>query len=119
MTIPELIVSVLVLVAALCVVLTAVALWRAPDALSRINVLGVTVAVACPLMIVAHVVYDSATAGFDWWQVLRALVAIAGLWVIASVGSFVMGRSVYGISVADPGSAPSVPASSEAEPHAR
>lgn len=70
---------------------TTVALWRAPDALTRINLMGPTVGVALPLLILAHLLSDP----FDWHNLLRGVIAIAALWVVAAVASFVIARSVH------------------------
>ena len=43
MTIAEIIASILLVVATVLVIGTAIALWRAPDALTRVNLLGPTV----------------------------------------------------------------------------
>ncbi|MCZ9309930.1 Na+/H+ antiporter subunit G [Corynebacterium uberis] len=101
MTIAEIIISAIVVVATVLIVATAVALWRAPGPLTRVNLLGPTTSVALPLLIAAKLLRDWTTAGFDLHNFLRAVLAIAGLWVIAAVGSFYMGRAVYGVSVED------------------
>ena len=58
MAISEIIASVLLIIATLLVVATVVSLWRAPDALTRANLLGPTVGLAVPLIIVAKLVVD-------------------------------------------------------------
>ena len=101
MTLAEIVVAALVVVAAFMTVATAVAQWRAPDALTRVNLMGPLVGVAVPLVIVAKLIWDWSSQGFDLNNVLRALFAVAGVWVVASVGSFYMGRSIYGVTVVD------------------
>lgn len=101
MTIAELIVAALVIVATALIVATAVALWRAPDALTRVNLMGPTTSVALPLIIVAKVLLDASTGALDANNLIRAILAIAGLWIIAAVGSFYIGRSIYGVRVVD------------------
>ena len=49
MTIAEIIVAVLVVVATICVVATTILQLRAPDALTRVNLLGPLVVVAFPI----------------------------------------------------------------------
>lgn len=83
--------TVLVIAACIFIVGTTVALWRAPDALTRINLMGPTVGVALPLLILAHLFNDP----FDWHNLIRAVIAIAALWVVAAVASFYIARSVY------------------------
>lgn len=101
MTIPEIIVSVLVVLATVMVVATAIAMWRAPDALTRVNLLGPTVGVAFPLLLTGKLIIDWSTTGFDLNNFIRAVLAIAGVWIVASVGSYYMGRSIYGVTVVD------------------
>ena len=101
MTIPEIIASILLVVATVLVIATAIALWRAPDALTRVNLLGPTVGLAVPLLLVAKVVVDFAENGVSLWSLIKVMIACFGVWIIASVGSFYMGRSIYGVTVTD------------------
>ena len=101
MTITEIIVSVLVVLATVMVVATAVAMWRAPDALTRVNLMGPVVGVGVPLLLVGKLIMDWSTTGFDLNNFIRAIVAIAGVWVVASVGSYYLGRSIYSVTVVD------------------
>ncbi|GAB3944413.1 Na+/H+ antiporter subunit G [Corynebacterium tapiri] len=101
MSLVEIIVAILVIFATFMVVATVFAQWRAPDALTRANLMGPTVAVAFPVLIVAKLIYDIAEHGFDLHDFLRALLAIAGAWIVASVGSFYLARSIYGVTVVD------------------
>ena len=101
MTIAEIIASILLVVATVLVIGTAIALWRAPDALTRVNLLGPTVGLAVPLLLVAKLVVDFAESGFSLWSLIKVMIACFGVWIIASVGSFYMGRSIYGVTVTD------------------
>ncbi|MTD91028.1 Na+/H+ antiporter subunit G [Corynebacterium hiratae] len=101
MTIAEIIASILLVVATILVIATAIALWRAPDALTRVNLLGPTVGLAVPLLLVAKLVVDFAENGFSLWSLIKVMIACFGVWIIASVGSFYMGRSIYGVTVTD------------------
>ncbi|MCL0119871.1 Na+/H+ antiporter subunit G [Corynebacterium pygosceleis] len=97
MTVVEIIISLTLLFAASMTLATAAALWRSPDALTRANLLGPTIGVALPLIIVAHLLYDWSTTGFVAADLLRACVAITGLLVIASVSTFYLGRSIFAV----------------------
>ena len=88
MTIAEIIASVLLVVATVLVIATAIALWRAPDALTRVNLLGPTVGLAVPLLLVAKLVVDFSENGFSRWSLGRVLIACFGGWINGSVGSF-------------------------------
>ncbi|GAB3696525.1 Na+/H+ antiporter subunit G [Corynebacterium nasicanis] len=101
MSIPEIIVSILVIIATLMVVTTSVAMWRAPDALTRVNLLGPVIGVGFPLLLLSKLLIDWSTTGFDLHNLVRALLAIAGVWIVASVGSYYIGRSIYGVTVVD------------------
>ncbi|AWB83207.1 Na+/H+ antiporter subunit G [Corynebacterium liangguodongii] len=101
MTIAEIISSLLVILATVCVVATTILQLRAPDALTRVNLMGPLVVVAFPLLIAAKLCHTWSTSGFSVGETLRAVLAIAAVWVAASVASFVMGRSLYGVTVVD------------------
>jgi len=101
MSVAEIIVSVLVVVATLMVVTTSVAMWRAPDALTRVNLLGPVIGVGFPLLMVSKLIIDWSSTGFDLNNFVRAVLAIAGVWIVASVGSYYIGRSIYGVTVED------------------
>ena len=101
MSVAEIIVSVLVVVATLMVVTTSVAMWRAPDALTRVNLLGPVIGVGFPLLMVSKLIIDWSSTGFELNNFVRAVLAIAGVWIVASVGSYYIGRSIYGVTVVD------------------
>ena len=101
MTIAEIIVSALVVVATICVVATTILQLRAPDALTRVNLLGPLVVIAFPILVVAKLIRSWTTTGFDLNDFLRAIIAIAAVWIVGSVASFIMGRSLYGVTVTD------------------
>ena len=101
MSIIEIIVAVLVIISTIFVVATASLQLRAPDALTRANLLGPLVCLAFPLLIVANLLMSWSTDGFVINDFIRAILAIAGVWTIGSVGSFVIGRSIHGVTVVD------------------
>lgn len=101
MTIAEIVVSALVGVATICVVATAILQLRAPDALTRVNLLGPLVVIAFPILVVAKLIRSWTTTGFDLNDFIRAVIAIFAVWVVGSVASFIMGRSLYGVTVTD------------------
>jgi len=101
MAVYEIIASVLLIVATILVVATVVSLWRAPDALTRANLMGPTVGLAVPLIILAKLVVDFGQDGFSLGLLIKGLIACFGVWIIGSVGSFYLGRSIYGVAVTD------------------
>ena len=101
MTIAEIIVAVLVVLATICVVATTILQLRAPDALTRVNLLGPLVVIAFPILVVAKLIRSWTTTGFDLNDFIRAIIAIAAVWIVGSVASFIMGRSLYGVTASD------------------
>lgn len=67
----------------------------APDALTRVNLTGPITGVGVPLLIIANMIHSIAD-GDEWYVVLvKSVIAIVACLMVASVGSFVMGRSVH------------------------
>ncbi|CAB0787246.1 Na+/H+ antiporter subunit G [Corynebacterium diphtheriae] len=90
--------SVLIILAGLLFVVSATALWHAPDALTRANLLGPATSVALPLIVIATLVHDIGAGSFEINHLVRAIVAIVALWVVLAVASFVMGRALHEVS---------------------
>ncbi|WP_255995916.1 MULTISPECIES: Na+/H+ antiporter subunit G [unclassified Corynebacterium] len=101
LTIWQIIVLLFVFVAVFMTVATVVLQLRAPNALTRANLMGPLVGVAFPALIIAMLIHEWSTEGFDLNNFLRAIIAILGVWIVASVGSFIIGRSIYGVTVTD------------------
>ena len=101
MTIAEIVGPVLVVLATICVVATTILQLRAPDALTRVNLLGPLVVIAFPILIVAKLIRSWTTTGFDLNDFIRAIIAVLAVWIVGSVASFIMGRSIYGVTVSD------------------
>ncbi|AEX40972.1 Na+/H+ antiporter subunit G [Corynebacterium diphtheriae] len=90
--------SVLIIIAGLLFVVSATALWHAPDALTRANLLGPATSVALPLIVIATLLHDIGAGSFEINHLVRAIVAIVALWVVLAVASFVMGRALHEVS---------------------
>lgn len=101
MSIADIIVAILVVAAALMTFSASLAQFRANDALTRANLIGPLVGVAIPLLILAKLIHEWSATGFDWHNLIKALLTLAGVWIIGSVSSFYMGRSIYGVTVVD------------------
>ncbi|MBW8172176.1 monovalent cation/H(+) antiporter subunit G [Ornithinimicrobium sp. Arc0846-15] len=80
---------------ALFVVISAVAMLRVDDALSRINVLSPATGLGLPMIVMAAYVHEVSEYGFDVITLLKALVAIAGFVIMSSVASNTLGRATY------------------------
>ncbi|OIS01637.1 Na+/H+ antiporter subunit G [Corynebacterium diphtheriae] len=90
--------SVLIIIAGLLFVVSATALWHAPDALTRANLLGPATSVALPLIVIATLLHDIGAGSFEINHLVRAIVTIVALWVVLAVASFVMGRALHEVS---------------------
>ena len=88
-------IGVLAITGAVFVLVSARAMYLAPDALSQLNMTGPAMGVGIPLLICANLVYSFATEGFALGYLIRAIVAITGLLVISAVGSYYMGRALH------------------------
>ena len=91
----EILIAVLVIAAALCFAATVIELYRAPDALTRLNLTGPIVGVAIPLLIIANLL----NTWLNGWEVgpplIKSIVAITGYLVVVSIASFTLGRSLH------------------------
>lgn len=94
-TVFSIVASLMVLLAAALMVLTLIGIVRAPDALTRANLLGLTTSIALPMILVASLINDIGAGTFTWWNLLRVFLTITALLVVLAIGSFVMGRSLY------------------------
>ena len=102
MAIWQIIVLIFVFLAVFMTVATLILQLRAPNALTRVNLLGPLVCIGFPALILAKLTADWATEGFNAGDFIRAVIAILGVWIVGSVGSFIMGRSIHGVTVVDP-----------------
>ncbi|MGV0408792.1 Na+/H+ antiporter subunit G [Corynebacterium resistens] len=85
----------LAIVGAIYVLVSARAMYLAPDALSQLNMVGPAVGVGIPLLIAANLVYSWSIEGFVLGYWIRGIVAIFALLVMSAVGSYAMGRALH------------------------
>lgn len=90
----DLLIGVPALLGSLCFLVAAVAMARAGDALTRINILSVATGLGMMLFIVAAYVNDL-TSGFRWLALVMALVALGATVVVTSVASITLARAAY------------------------
>lgn len=88
--------AVLVLGGSLYLLVAVVAMWRSPDALSRLNQLSAGIMVGIPALVVANLVLETDQGTLSWGKVVTAIVAIIAVLVVATVASEVLGRAVLG-----------------------
>ena len=74
----------------------AVAMWRAPDALSRMNQLSAGVTVGAPLLVVGNAILEFDQGTLTVGKTLTGLLAIVAMLVVATVASEVLARAVLG-----------------------
>lgn len=72
------------------------AMWRAHDALSRLNQLSAGIMVGIPALVLANMVVEFDQGTLGWSKVLTGIVAIIAVLVVATVASEVLGRAVLG-----------------------
>nr|WP_120490891.1 monovalent cation/H(+) antiporter subunit G [Corynebacterium lactis] len=86
----------LVLGGSFYLLVAVVAMWRSPDALSRLNQLSAGIMVGIPALVLANIVVEGAQGDLTWGKVVTAIVAIVAVLVVATVASEVLGRAVLG-----------------------
>lgn len=91
----ELIASVLILGGALLVLLSAVSMLRAKDALQMMNVFSPATGMGLPLVVIGIFVHLTGRDGFEWWTLLMAAVTICALVIVSSLASNTLARAVY------------------------
>ncbi|APT92295.1 cation:proton antiporter [Corynebacterium phocae] len=101
MSIPEIIATVLVVIATYVAIACVITLWRAEDALTRVNLLSQLTGLSIPLLLLAKVVLDFAEQGFNFFVLIQVVLTLFGVWMMGAVASFYMARSIYGVTVTD------------------
>ncbi|HRO95131.1 monovalent cation/H(+) antiporter subunit G [Citricoccus sp.] len=91
----QILAAVLILGGALLVLLSAVAMVRARDALQMMNVFSPATAMGLPLMVAGVFAHLTGRDGFDWWVLLVSLVTIFALVIVSSLASNTLARAVY------------------------
>lgn len=87
--------SVLILGGALLVLLSAVAMVRARDALQMMNVFSPATGMGLPLVVIGVWVHLTGRNGFDWWVLVVSLVTVVSLVIVSSLASNTLARAVY------------------------
>src|SRR5699024_6847424 len=90
-------IGILAITGSVFVLVSARAMYLAPDALSQLNMTGPVLGVGIPLLICANLVFHFATEAFFVGYRVRSFVAITAILVISSFCSFFMGRALHAI----------------------
>ena len=97
----------LLVLGSLAVLLTAVAMVRVRDAVSRVNVLSPVTAFGLPLIVVGEYVSTTAHHGFTPWGLVRLVITVVALLVVSSLASNALARAaVLSGAPIDPATAP-------------
>lgn len=82
-----------VLSGALLVLASALAMFRAKDALSRTNVFSPATGLGMPLVVLGCYVYTLQQEGFSVYRLLIAIIAFFSLIIVSSIASNTLSRS--------------------------
>ena len=85
----------LAILGSLCFLVTAVALLRVRDAVSRVNSLTPATALGLPLILVAALLQQTVSHGWVWGDLGKVVLALAGSVIVSSVASNTLGRAAY------------------------
>lgn len=87
------VVGVLAIGGATTVLISSLAMLRATDAVSRVNVLSPATGIGMPALVLAAWLQWGYENGLDWLVSFKALVAILAFVVVSSVASNTLGRA--------------------------
>ena len=74
---------------------SSIAMFRARDALSRINVFSPVTGLGMPMILVAAYVHSLWAEGFSVWRTFATVVAFLALIAVSSVASNVLSRATF------------------------
>ncbi|GAA2003068.1 cation:proton antiporter [Brevibacterium samyangense] len=87
--------AVCVLLGASTILLSGIAMYRAQDALARINVFSPATGLGMPLIVIGAYAHTLVVDGFGVVRLFMAIVAVLSLVIVSSVASNVLSRSVF------------------------
>ncbi|MGI8946491.1 MAG: cation:proton antiporter [Ornithinimicrobium sp.] len=94
-TVLLILIAVLSIGGAFFVLVSALAMLRVGDGLSRINVLSPATGIGLPAIVAAAFIHDLQMHGFDVFDLIKTTVAIVGFIILSSVASNTLGRATY------------------------
>lgn len=86
---------ILVILGSLFVLLSAVAMLRARDAVQMMNVFSPATGFGLPLITLGVFVHLTGSRGFSWWTLLVSAVTVAALIIVSSLASNSLARAIY------------------------
>lgn len=106
-TVASVVAAVLVLGGACWVLVSAVAMHRLTDALSRVNALSAATGVGLPWIVIGAWLHSLTVHPFAWVDIAKVAVTIVALLIVSSVASNVLARaSVLSGAEIDPEASP-------------
>ncbi|NLJ54624.1 MAG: monovalent cation/H(+) antiporter subunit G [Intrasporangiaceae bacterium] len=87
--------AVLVLLGALGFLVSAIAMLRVRDAVSRVNCLGPATAVGLPSILVGALIEQTIATGWSWGDGVKVVLAVLASLIVSSVASNTLGRAAY------------------------
>lgn len=88
-------VGVLVIGGSLFFLVSAVAMLRTRDAVSRVNSMSPATGMGLPLILIGAFVHETAEDGWSTWTFVTMAAAVLASLVVSSVASNVLGRAAY------------------------
>jgi multicomponent Na+:H+ antiporter subunit G len=88
-------VGILLVAGALFFLVTAVAMLRSRDAVSRVNSLSPATGMGLPLIIIGAFVHETAEDGWSTFVLVKAVLSVMSSLVVSSVASNVLARATY------------------------
>lgn len=93
MWIIDVVIAACVLIGALLLLISGLAMFRAKDALSRINVFSPASGLGMPLVVLGCYLYTLQHEGFSVYRLLIAIVAFLSFIIVSSIASNTLSRS--------------------------
>ena len=91
----QIVVAALVVGGSLFFLVSAVAMLRTRDAISRVNNMSPATGMGLPLILLGAFVHETATDGWSTWTFAKMALAVMASLVVSSVASNVLGRAAY------------------------
>jgi multicomponent Na+:H+ antiporter subunit G len=85
----------LAIAGSLAFLVTAIAMLRVRDAVSRVNSLTPATALGVPLILIAALLQQTVSHGWVWGDLGKVVLALAGSVIVSSVASNALGRAAY------------------------
>lgn len=85
----------LVILGSIGFLVSAIAMLRVRDAVSRVNCLGPATAVGIPFILIGALIEQTIATGWSWGDLVKMLLAILGSLIVSSVASNTLGRAAY------------------------